>query len=213
MNDSSKKSLKNMPFDEYVLSRIKRMKAMEITDILLRHYKGDKKGKVKGKIYRITEYFKNEEEIEQFDRRQIYKTFEQENLIRYKDGSIAINSLLFVRPYFDEKSQKETIFDVRFIAVANLYPQIMEIYPDYLKQFINPKYFQYKILTEEDYVEVYSKEALDFEVMQLEKSVMKSLEEFEYKFIKPESSQENPFEQETRSQKLEKAFSQMEDFT
>jgi len=146
------------------------MKAFEVNASVGMLHKIDKEneGVIYGKIYRIEEYFKNEEELLASGRREVYQGFEQDTMHRYKDGSIGINSFCFIYPNFIDQEKEIKDFDPRFFAVANLYPYIFEKSPEYLKGFINPKYYKYKMLINDQLAEIFDKDTIAYEIRLLE---------------------------------------------
>lgn len=176
MND-----FENKPFDDYILSCIKRMKALRLKgEISSTQYKDGEFGFIRGRLFRIEETFKNVEELEASGRREIYPGYEQENIRNLKNGSFIINSICFIYPTYIDEDKTKLISDSRYFAVANLYPYIMKKYPEYAKKFIGPEYDNLKLCKDENFLDpssteekkildIFTSEAIDFQTRLFEK--------------------------------------------
>jgi len=178
MNDILKNNFDKIPFDKYVLDCVKRMKAIGIIeDAYLRVFKQEEAGYIDGIAYRIEETFKDLKEFESSGRRELYEGYEKENIRHFKDGTICINSFCFIPKKNRDPINQSIFVDPRLYAVANLYPYILEKFPNYLKQLTSPKYYQYKMKGCAEYIELYSKEAAEIQVLWFERFFLKTPEE------------------------------------
>lgn len=177
MNELIEKDFDKLAFDDYIKKIVERMSAIKFpSKSNINAYVNGERKKIIVEYFKIEEFFKNKEELESSGRRNLYEGFEQENYHYYKnDGSILISSIFPVYLYDEKLTKKEIDFDPRFFAVANLYPYIMEKYPNYAKNFISENLHQYSI-KQDGSLKLTSYEAIEDSTKKLEDDFMEFFE-------------------------------------
>jgi len=131
-------------FQKYLCKIINRMKVIQLlgTDSKT-YYKGDP-AKVHCEDFRIEEYFKNEEELENSGRRPLDNEYEMNNIVKFKDGTVCVKSILDI-PSFDLKfEKKENNFDVRLLSAYMNYPTVRKYAPNIIAECINEDIQEYQ---------------------------------------------------------------------
>lgn len=134
LNENEKKE-----FKEYLSSVVERIKLVNISTIKSKaKYKGEFRDIV-SKKFRVEEYFKSEEDFNKSGRRPLDDGYEKENVVRFKDGTLCVKSLMELSFSSDEINS-----DLRLIVAFLNYPMVRKYAPNILSECIDESVQEYQ---------------------------------------------------------------------